>query len=164
MGNIRSGNDSTVNTKSQLMGDRIRAALESEGQRQTTAKNQIADYLATMGAREADFTVANLWQELRRTNPRLGRATVFRAIEKLVSRGLLNRIDFPDGSHSYRVCGDGHHHHITCVRCHRVVDIDLCPPLRQLASIGRKTDFVIEGHSLTVYGTCADCRKKVRVK
>ncbi len=160
----RSGNDWILNTKYDLMGDRIRAALETDGQRQTTAKDQIADRLADLGTREADFTVEHLWRELRRANPHMGRATVFRAIEKLVNQGLLNRIDFPDGSHSYRVCGDGHHHHITCLKCHRVVDIDICPPLEQLASIGRQTDFVIEGHSLTVFGICADCRKKTRVK
>jgi Fur family transcriptional regulator, ferric uptake regulator len=149
-----------MNSKSNLMGDKIRAAFGTQGQRQTVAKNQIAERLAKMGARDVDFTVEKLWHELRRTNPRLGRATVFRAVEMLVNQGLLNRIDFPDGSHNYRVCGDEHHHHITCIKCHRVVDIDICPPLEQLASIGRQTDFVIEGHSLTVFGICADCRKR----
>jgi Fe2+ or Zn2+ uptake regulation protein len=149
-----------MNPKSNVAGDKIRVALETQGQRQTTAKIQIAERLAKMRAKKADFTVEKLWRELRRTNPHLGRATVFRAIETLVHQGLLNRIEFPDGSHSYRVCGDGHHHHITCVECHRVVDIDMCPPLEQLASIGRQTDFVIEGHSLTVFGICADCRKR----
>ena len=149
-----------MNSKSDLIGEKIRAAFGTQGQRQTTAKNQIAERLAIIGANDADFTVEKLWHELRRTNPRLGRATVFRAIEMLVNQGLLNRIDFPDGSHNYRVCGDEHHHHITCVKCHRVIDIDICPPLEQLASIGRQTDFVIEGHSFTVFGICADCRKR----
>ena len=109
------------------MGEKIRAAFEAQGQRQTIAKNQITERLVKIGARDADFTVEKLWHELRRTNPRLGRATVFRAVEMLVNQGLLNRIDFPDGSHNYRVCGDGHHHHITCVKCHRVVDIRHMP-------------------------------------
>ena len=149
-----------MNSKSSLIGEKIRAAFEAEGQRQTVAKNQIAERLAKMGASETDFTVEKLWHELRRSNPHLGRATVFRAVEKLAGQGLLNRIDFPDGSHSYRVCGDAHHHHITCVQCHRIVDIDICPPLDQLDFIARQTDFTIEGHSLTVFGVCADCRKQ----
>lgn len=149
-----------MNPKSNLIGEKIRAAFEAQGQRQTTAKNQIAGRLAKMGASEIDFTVEKLWRELRRSNPHMGRATVFRAVEMLVNQGLLNRIDFPDGSHSYRVCGDAHHHHITCIQCHRIVDIDICPPLEQLDSIARQTDFTIEGHSLTVFGTCADCRKQ----
>ncbi|MCL4530472.1 MAG: transcriptional repressor [Chloroflexi bacterium] len=148
-----------MNSKSDLMGEKIRAAFEANGQRQTAAKSQIAERLAKMGASHADFTVEKLWRELRRSNPHLGRATVFRAVEMLVSQGLLNRIDFPDGSHSYRACGDHHHHHITCVQCHCVVDIDICPPL-EFDSIARQTDFVIEGHSLTLFGVCADCRKQ----
>jgi Fur family ferric uptake transcriptional regulator len=149
-----------VNSGSSRIGEKIRAAFEANGRRQTAAKNQIAERLAKMSDSQADFTVENLWRELRRANPHLGRATVFRAVEMLVNQGLLNRIDFPDGSHSYRVCGDAHHHHITCIRCHRILDIDICPPLEQLDAIARQTDFTIEGHSLTVFGVCADCRKR----
>lgn len=149
-----------MNSKSSAISEKIQAAFEANGQRQTTAKIQIAERLAKLGADEGDFTVEKLWHELRRSNPHLGRATVFRAVEMLVNQGLLNRIDFPDGSHNYRVCGDSHHHHITCVQCHRVVDIDFCPPLKQLDSVARQADFEIEGHSLTLFGLCADCRKR----
>ena len=99
----------------------------------------------------ADFTVEDLWQELRQVEPAIGRATVYRAVEKLVNMGLLARIEFADGTHHYRVCGGNeHHHHLTCTQCHRVVDIDICLPAAQFTSIGNQADFVIEGHSLTL--------------
>jgi len=106
-----------------------------------------------------DFSVEDLWHDLQRFDASLGRATVFRAVEMLVNMGLLNRIEFADGSHTYRACGDEHHHHLTCRKCHRVVDVDVCIPQDQLAEIGKRTDFVIEGHSLVLFGICADCRE-----
>jgi Fur family transcriptional regulator, ferric uptake regulator len=145
-------------TDNQTMGDRIRAAFDEQGQRWTRQKNQISERLAELADGGLDFTAEGLWQDLRQQDTHLGRATVFRAVEMLVSLGLLNRIDFADGSHKYRACGEGHHHHLTCVQCHRVVDIDICLPVEQLAEIGLQNDFVIEGHSLTLFGLCADCR------
>jgi Fur family ferric uptake transcriptional regulator len=141
------------------MGDKIRAAFDEQGQRQTRPRNQIADRLAELASDGVDFTIEELWHDLRVLDPHLGRATVFRAIEMLVGLGLLNRIDFADGSHTYRACGDTHHHHLTCVQCHRVVDIDVCLPTEELAKIGRQNGFIIEGHSLTLFGLCSDCQK-----
>jgi Fe2+ or Zn2+ uptake regulation protein len=145
-------------TDNENIGDRIRAAFDQKGQRWTRQKNQISEQLAELAEAERDFTAEGLWLELRQRDAHVGRATVFRAVEMLAALGLLNRIDFADGSHKYRACGERHHHHLTCIQCHRVVDIDICLPLEQFAKIGQQNDFVIEGHSLTLFGLCADCR------
>jgi len=140
-------------------GERIRAAFDEQGQRKTRQKDLISTRLAELAGDVVDFSVDQLWQDLRQTDPHMGRTTVFRAVEMLVNQGLLNRIEFADGSHKYRICGEGHHHHLTCVQCHRVVDIDFCLPIDQLSLIGTQNDFVIEGHSLTLFGRCPDCQK-----
>lgn len=148
-----------VNRTLNSPGRKIRAAIEEQSQRQTRAKSQIADRLVELAEERVDFTVEGLWHDLRGHNPHIGRATVFRAVEMLVSEGLLNRIDFADGSHTYRACGNDHHHHLTCIQCHRVVDIDVCLPHEQLDQIGQQNEFLIEGHSLTLFGLCGECQK-----
>ncbi|HTY22308.1 MAG TPA: Fur family transcriptional regulator [Desulfomonilaceae bacterium] len=140
--------------------EKIRAAFAENGRRRTQPRNRIATRLAELAASGQDFSVEDLWHDLQQYDPRLGRATVFRAVEMLVNMGLLNRIEFSDGSHTYRACGDSHHHHLTCKKCHRVVDVDVCIPDAQLVEIGERTDFEIEGHSLVLFGVCADCREK----
>ena len=143
-----------------VFAEKIYAAFDELSQRNTRPRKLIAQRLIDLESRGADFTVEDLWQELRQEEPRIGRATVYRAVEKLASRGLLSRIEFADGSHHYRVCdGNEHHHHLTCTQCHRVVDIDLCLPAAQFANIGKQEDFVIEGHVLTLFGRCKDCRQ-----
>lgn len=144
-----------------LIEERIRAAFGEVCQRNTRPRRLIAEKLVELARSGADFTTDDLWQELRQAEPHLGRATVYRSIEKLVSLGLLNRVEFADGSHHYRVCGESHHHHhLTCTRCHRVVEVDICLPYEQLASIGSRTDFTIEGHSLALFGVCGECRSR----
>ncbi|HEY7976030.1 MAG TPA: transcriptional repressor, partial [Ktedonobacterales bacterium] len=71
---------------------------------------------------------------------------------------FLDRIPFADGTHRYRTCGDAHHHHVTCVQCQRVVEVNACLPPELLAAISMNTDFAIEGHSLELFGRCATCR------
>ena len=143
-----------------MFAEKIYAAFDEVSQRSTRPRKLIADRLIELADSGADFTVEDLWQELRQAEPRIGRATVYRAVEKLVTRGLLARIEFADGTHHYRVCGGNeHHHHLTCTQCHRVVDIDLCLPAAQLATIGKQEDFVIEGHALTLFGRCKNCQK-----
>jgi Fur family ferric uptake transcriptional regulator len=56
----------------------------------------------------------------------------------------------------------GHHHHLVCVECGAVDDIELSPELEQTlealvataASVGR---FAAVGHALEIDGTCAAC-------
>ncbi len=142
-----------------MIADQIRAAFQETSQRNTRPRRLIEERLIELAHSGADFTIDDLWQNLRQVEPRLGRATVYRAVETLFSLGLLDRIEFADGTHHYRVCGGAHHHHLTCTQCHRVVEVNICLPVDQFTSIGKQTDFAIEGHSITLFGRCPACRK-----
>jgi Fe2+ or Zn2+ uptake regulation protein len=141
-----------------VIADKIRAAFDEVSQRRTRPRQLIADRLVELAGSGADFTIDDLWQEIREGEPRLGRATVYRSVEKLVNLGLLDRVEFADGTHHYHVCDDGHHHHLTCTQCHRVVVVDVCLAVDQLTAISDQTNFDIEGHSLTFFGRCENCR------
>ena len=143
-----------------MIADQIRAAFQETSKRATRPRRLIEERLIELADSGADFTIDDLWQNLRQAEPRLGRATVYRAVEMLFGLGLLDRIEFADGTHHYRVCGGAHHHHLTCTQCHLVVEVDICLPVDQFASVGRQTDFAIEGHSITLFGRCAACREK----
>ncbi len=139
---------------------RIQQAFDSLGERTTQPRQSIARSLIRLGRSGAAFSAEELLKRLRRTNPRIGRATVYRSIDKLVRMKVLDRIEFADGSHSFRICQrDGHHHHLACTRCHRVIELDLCVQEEQLAAIGRREGFRIDDHSITLFGLCQDCRR-----
>ncbi len=126
---------------------------------QTRPRRLIAERLAQYATDGADFATDELWHVMQREDPRLGRATVYRLVETLAGMGLLDRISFADGTHRYRVCSEEHHHHLTCVQCHQVVEVPLCLPDEQFASISEQTGFTIEGHALEVFGRCPRCQQ-----
>jgi Fur family transcriptional regulator, ferric uptake regulator len=146
--------------KARRNAERVMAALDSISERATKPRQEIAERLiALCGSGEA-FTADRLFADMREGGSGVGRATVYRTIEKLVELKLVDRVDFSDGDRWYRVCSsEHHHHHLTCRRCHRVVEIDLCLPEQKLLAIGIREKFTIEDHEITLFGICDACRK-----
>ena len=58
---------------------------------------------------------------------------------------------------SGRLCGSGHHHHLVCERCNRVVELGECDLEPWLARLGGTHGFQVTRHSVEVTGICADC-------
>jgi Fur family ferric uptake transcriptional regulator len=138
----------------------ILTIFDEAGLRSTRPRRLIAEHLAALAASGAVFTLEDLWHDLQQLDPQVGRATVYRAVELLTEHGVLDRVEFSDGSHRYRVCGTSHHHHLTCTRCHQVVEVATCLPVEQLTAIAAQNNFALEGHSLELFGRCARCREE----
>jgi Fur family ferric uptake transcriptional regulator len=139
---------------------RITEAFLELGERRTEPRRVIAKSLIRLGQSGAAFSAEDLLKKLRRSNPRIGRATVFRSIEKLVRMRVLDRIDFADGTHSFRLCeSDRHHHHLACNKCHRVIEVDFCLGSGQIDAIGKQASFEIDDHSITLFGLCRQCKQ-----
>jgi len=89
----------------------------------------------------------------------IGLATVYRNLKRLVAAGSVRAINLPGEAPRYEASGEDHHHHFQCTRCNRVYDVPGCPGnLRRLAPRG----FTVEHHDVTLYGRCAECRRRVR--
>src|SRR5215831_15433603 len=64
-----------------MIAKQIYTAFDELRQRNTRPRQLIADRLIELADSGADFTVEDLWLELRRVKPGIGRATVYRAVE-----------------------------------------------------------------------------------
>jgi Fur family ferric uptake transcriptional regulator len=92
--------------------------------------------------------------------PGVGRATVFRTMKLLSEMGMLCRILLEDGSLRYRLSQrQDHHHHLVCVSCASVQELDACIDPEVLDDLARTTGYEIEGHWLEFFGRCTTCRK-----
>lgn len=142
-----------------MLEEKIRAAFDEMPVRQTRPRRIIVEHLMQLARNQTDFTVDDFWQELREADPRIGRATLYRSIDILVQKGILERIDFIDGTHRYHLrCREDDHHHLTCTSCHRVVAIEFNLTAEKMALLCAQTDFDIEGLSLNFFGRCRLCR------
>jgi Fur family transcriptional regulator, ferric uptake regulator len=142
-----------VATAEQL--ERAEGLLADAGLRTT---RQRAIVLAELAGERDDVTAQELHERLRARGERLGLATVYRTLRLLAEAGVVDALSHHAGELCYRWCGEGHHHHLLCSECHRVVelvDCELDPWLERLAG---EHGFVTTGHRLEVSGLCADCR------
>src|SRR5918994_4558648 len=131
--------------------DRLAAA----GERVSRQRLLVADALASAGRQ---VTAQDLYDRLRRVDPRIGRATVFRTLEALVAAGVARRLEQDGHVYGYVACRPEHHHHLACDRCGRVEEIGegyITPVAERLAA---ERGFQIDDARLDFYGLCADCR------
>jgi Fur family ferric uptake transcriptional regulator len=131
--------------------DRLAAA----GERVTRQRLLVADALAAHGRR---ITAQDLYDRLRRREPRIGRATVFRTLEALVAAGVARRLEQDGHVYGYVACRPEHHHHLACDRCGRVEEIEetyITPVAERVAA---DLGFTIDDARLDFYGLCAACR------
>src|SRR5262245_3030936 len=105
-----------------------------------------------------DVTAQGLHERLRARGERLGLATVYRTLGRLTDEGVVDALSHRPGELCYRVCGEGHHHHLVCSNCHQVVELEECELDPWLERISEAHGFVTTGHRLEVSGLCGDCR------
>jgi len=130
-------------------------ALDRAGCRLTEPRRAVADLVA---ARDGHFTAAELVADARRTDPGIGRATIFRALDLFTSLSLVERVDLPDGDHAYVACDAVHHHHAICTGCGRSLDVDDRGLSGIIATVGRRSGFRVTAHRLEIFGLCAACQ------
>ena len=86
------------------------------------------------------MTAQQLHGRLKARGEQLGLATVYRTLSLLAGAGAVDTLSHHPGELCYRWCGEEHHHHLVCDRCHRVVelaDCELDPWLERLAARAR---------------------------
>ncbi len=135
----------------------VLAVLGDHGYRLTGPRRSV---LAAVLRHARPFTAEQLVAEVRASHPGIGRATVYRTLDILVSVDVLRRLLQPGRHPSYVVGAPTHRHHLVCSGCGTVVPFTRCPVDELVRSLSRDTDFAIHSHTLEVFGTCRDCRNQ----
>ncbi len=130
------------------------AVLDRAGYRATAARRAVLDLIA---GRDGHFTAADLADDARNRDLRIGRATIFRTLDVLAELHAVERLDLPSGEHAYVACEPDHHHHVVCSACGRSRDIDDAGLRSVVREIARRTGYRIDEHRLELFGRCPDC-------
>lgn len=128
--------------------------LRSRGLRVTTGRVAAITYIATHPHSSATEIHAALSEKLASVSQQ----SVHNIVQDLSERGILRRIDLPDsGSSRYETELRDNHHHIQCVVCHRIEDVEcaigMAPCLAPSNAHGMR---IIEA-ALTFRGICREC-------
>jgi Fur family ferric uptake transcriptional regulator len=102
-----------------------------------------------------------IYETVRRALPRISLGTVYRNLEFLADKGVIQKLDV--GGSQMRFDGNPkNHYHVRCVDCGRVADVDL-PVSRTFEKVKTVADgFEILAHRLEFIGRCPACRRRKR--
>jgi Fur family ferric uptake transcriptional regulator len=131
--------------------------LRAAGYRVGAARRAVVSVLAR---RDCCLTVPEIVDAVRTQGRRVGIASVYRVVDLLADKQLVQKIDLGDGRARYeRVdLADEHHHHLVCNECGRVepfADETLEAALRH---VERDAGFAVASHDVLLRGACDDCR------
>lgn len=126
--------------------------LDTAGYRRGGSRRQVIEYLATC---DCAVTAPEIDERLEG----VGRASVYRTLEQLEQLGLVQRVDLGGDSAAFeRVDPAGHHHHhLVCTKCGRVLPFEDEALEEAIHELPAKEGFTIEGHEVTLRGTCRRC-------
>ena len=88
-------------------------------------------------------------------------ATVYRSLRLLEQMGMVKRFDFGDGTARFELLeegDDGHHHHLVCIRCSGIVELDECSMTELEERIAARNGFKAVTHKLEFFGLCPRCQ------
>jgi Fur family ferric uptake transcriptional regulator len=132
--------------------------LKDRGLKATSQRDDIA---RVFFAANRHISVEELYAEVKRVNPRVGYATVYRTMRLLRECGLATERHFNDGEARFEPSEEEKrpHDHFICERCRRIVEFASAENEAIHESIARKLGFVITRHRLELYGICRECRE-----
>lgn len=87
------------------------------------------------------------------------KTTIYRELDFLLEQGIIREVDFGEGSKRYELRSENHHHHLICLNCKKIEDIDLDQDLtKEEKKIEQQKNFKIVNHSLEFFGLCLNCQ------
>ena len=106
------------------------------------------------------LSTEEIFVEVKKTNPRIGLATVYRTLLLLEELGILIKHNFEDGRNRYELGHpeqDHDHHHLICLKCGEVSEVkeDLLDSLEEI--IDKNYGFKVANHKVKFYGYCKEC-------
>lgn len=109
-------------------------------------------------AREQAFRSAqDIHSRLRTGGTRIGLTTVYRALQSMADAGEVDVLRTDDGEAAYRLCSQGHHHHLVCTTCGRTVEVEARAVERWADKVAEENGFTNIEHTVEVFGTCGTC-------
>ena len=139
--------------------NRLRTILKEKGYKLTPQRK--ATLKVILNNEGKHMSTEEIYNEVKKECPEIGLATVYRAMLLLEELGILYKHNFEDGKNRYELNNpdeDHLHHHIICLKCGSVdeVEDDLLGHLED--EIESKYNFKIVNHKLKFYGYCSNCR------
>ena len=132
----------------------LRKVLEENNAKVTTPRLEVFRLLL---GREPQ-TLAEL---INKTKGKVNRVSVYRVVDLFEKLGIVRRVTI---GWKYKIELSeiflDHHHHITCLSCHKIVGIKADKTLEMIIDgLSKESGFWISSHQLEIQGYCQQCQE-----
>lgn len=136
----------------------LSSLLKEKGCKLTPQRQVILDII--INCNEKHLSVEEIYDMVKKNNPDIGLATVYRTMLLFNKIGIVHKLDLDDGLGRYelnRHASTHRHHHLICTSCNAVIEVeqDLLESLEQ--QILLEHGFIVKDHRVKFYGICSKC-------
>ncbi|MGB7219354.1 MAG: transcriptional repressor [Vicinamibacterales bacterium] len=108
---------------------------------------------------EGHLSADDLFDLVRRVDPGIGRATVYRTLQWLVEAGIARKVDFGEGRSRFEPAHrHPRHFHLICTKCHQSSEFLSSDVESLMEEVAASRGFTATQAVVQIYGTCEDCR------
>jgi Fur family ferric uptake transcriptional regulator len=116
------------------------------------------EYILQTFLQNEHITAEQMYRLLAKKDPHIGLATIYRTLNLLCEAGLAQARHFGSQTQYDNVAHKGHHDHLICTGCGKIVEFENEDIERLQEQVATKNGFAIKTHKLELYGLCSHCR------
>jgi Fur family ferric uptake transcriptional regulator len=129
--------------------------LRDAGHKLTNARLAVLRALEDSGGH---ITSAEVLNRVDAIDPSVGRASVFRTLDLLTHLAIIRPTYIGSSmTPTYVLMPEGHHHHIVCTNCNRVIEFEECGLEALTSELESRLGVRLTGHLVEFYGLCDQC-------
>ncbi len=135
---------------------RFQSLLEERGLKFTYERKNIFEEVCHV---KEHFDADSLYERFKNKGMRISRDTVYRTIPLLLESGVIQK-SVGEGKREFfeRVSAKGHHDHMVCVRCGKIIEFT-CDEIEEMQEqVCKKYGFQLIFHDHRLFGACRDCQ------
>ncbi len=131
--------------------------MAGQGLRSTSQRDEILKVFVEAGRH---LSAEELYALVKKSNPGIGYATVYRTLKLLAEAGVAQARRFEDGFTRYEhTTPDAHHDHLICTKCGMIIEFENERIEELQQDVARRKRFKVQNHKLELYGLCSSCQK-----
>ncbi|MDQ1258628.1 MAG: Fur family transcriptional regulator, ferric uptake regulator [Pseudomonadota bacterium] len=134
--------------------------LKSTGLKATLPRLKILEIFQKGAQRH--MTAEDVFRVLLQEHSDIGLATVYRVLTQFEQAGILSRSNFESGKAVYELNEGKHHDHFICTACGKVEEFFDADIEKRQQSVAKSKGWIIQDHSMALYGLCAQCAAQQR--
>jgi len=140
--------------------DHFKTRISEEGLNATRQREEVLNIFLNSSGHKS---LAQIYAQVVKTDPKIGYTTVYRTLKLLTRLGLATQRKFADGETRYESASEGtHHDHLICLDCGKIIEF-VDRTLEALQNgVAQRHRFKVSHHRMELYGRCEECSRKKR--